>query len=430
MKKLILPIIVFFFLLLTASSSVYAEPEVTAPSQKSTSSYNPYCWETHMIDQMAVCSRAFLDCVKPCVKMDLKANTACLKTCSKVHTACLDSASAAYKVCIEAEKQSKKQQETELESKATQAPVKNGQVDQNQPEEKPRNGTLPVFIGEWFKLVGGSIVFNNWTMDTVSLMIGGQSAQDRENTAKDLQYIGSLTDDYVFYATGKTKDDLEDLIDREPGISDEIVKQLKQKIQDSPFSLDILNGQAQIKYPGQNFWSDLRQGDKIPPGSTIFTGMDTTTVLTIAGKGVVQVLSFTEITISERGLEQATLEKKTTTDIKLQTGEIEVNIEGGIYPIGSSSMYIDSVYTTISVRGTHFWVKHDVENKTDVVGVYKGTVEVKTKNGQITTVSPNGDRPGIVVIAQKLSIIKLALLGLLLVAMTGIVWLLKRRKKV
>ncbi len=426
MKKFILPIAVFAFLFLVLSSNIYAVPETTTPSQKSSNSYNPYCWNTHMIDEIAVCSRAFLDCVKPCVKMDLKANTACLNACSKVHTACLDSASAAYKVCIENERQAQKKPDAkQLESKVTQAPVKNSPENKGKIEEQSSNGTLPVFIGEWFKLVGESIVFNNWTMDTISLMVGGQTAQERKDTAKDWQYIDSLTDDYVFYVTGKTKDDLEDLIDQEPRISDEIVEQLKQKIQDSPFSLDILNGKAQIKYPGQNFWSDLRQGDKIPPGSTIFTGMDTTTVLSIKDKGVVQILPFTEVTISEEGLSES---GKTTTDIDLNTGEIEVNIESGVYTV--PLMQVNTINAVAGVRGTHFWVSYNKENNLSTVGVYEGKVEVTAKgNDRSIIVSPNGDKPGIVVVSQKLSVLKLILVGAVLIVIIGGVVLLLKSKR-
>lgn len=113
----------------------------------------------------------------------------------------------------------------------------------------------------------------------------------------------------------------------------------------------------------------------------------------------------------------------------LEDGEVEViKVKSGV----SDSSY-DGIKTpngtVISVQ-THYLVSYDKKNNRTTVAVYEGKVEVKTKNGQITTVSPNGDRPGIVVIAQKLSVIKLGLLGLLLlVVMGGVVWLLKRRKK-
>ena len=66
--------------------------------------------------------------------------------------------------------------------------------------------------------------------------------------------------------------------------------------------------------------------------------------------------------------------------------------------------------------------------KQTLVGVYEGQVEVKTKDGKTTTVSPNGDKPGVVVISQKLSSVKLALTGLVpVVVIIGIVLFLKKK---
>jgi len=80
------------------------------------------------------------------------------------------------------------------------------------------------------------------------------------------------------------------------------------------------------------------------------------------------------------------------------------------------------------VIGTHFWVKNDPEKKQTLVGVYEGKVEVKTKDGQTTTVSPNGDKPGIIIATQKLSVTKLVLAGLVLAAVIGgAIFFLKRK---
>lgn len=215
--------------------------------------------------------------------------------------------------------------------------------------------------------------------------------------------------------------------EREAKLTEEMVSQLKQDAQDSPYRLDILNGQTQIKFPGQNEWSDIKQGDKIPPGSTIFTGMDTTTVLSIQGKGVVQILPFTEITISEQGLEQASQEKKTTTEIDLNTGEIEVNVESGVYT--APLMQVDTTNVVAGVRGTHFWVSHNKDKKVSIVGVYKGQVEVKAVgNDQATLVSPNNDKPGVVIVSQKLSVPKLTIAGTVVVLLIiTVFWLVKRK---
>ncbi|MBI2310347.1 FecR domain-containing protein [Candidatus Collierbacteria bacterium] len=223
----------------------------------------------------------------------------------------------------------------------------------------------------------------------------------------------------------------ERLYGRTPQMTEEVVKKAQEKWKamiksvdsdksESPYRLDILNGQVQIKYPGENEWKDIKVGDRIPNGSTLFTGMDATTVLSIQDKGVVQILPFTEITISEWGLEQATTNKKITTDIELRTGEIELNVEGGAFTAGSS-MEVNAAYTTSSVRGTHFWVKHDGKKKTDTIGVYEGKVEVKTDDGKTTMISSDGDKPGVVVVTQKLLTLKLILIGVVLTVFIGVV---------
>lgn len=215
--------------------------------------------------------------------------------------------------------------------------------------------------------------------------------------------------------------------EREDLLKEEMLNELKQDPQDSPYRVDILNGQVQIKFPGQNGWSDLKQGDNIPTGSTIFTGMDTTTVLSIQGKGVLQILPFTEITISEQGIEQASEEKKTTTEINLNTGEIEVNIESGVYTAPLMQIYTTNVVA--GVRGTHFWVNHNKDKKLSTVGVYQGQVEVKASGSdQVILVSPNGDKQGFILVAQKLSPVKLGIAGaVVIILIIGAIWLIKMK---
>src|SRR3989344_6014586 len=119
MKKLIclpvdkiLSIIVFVFLFLAFSSNIYAAPEETTPSQKSLSSYNPYCWDTYMIDQMAVCSKAHTQCVNNCTPLgNSGTQVPCLTECNRILNLCYKQSSSDYKVCIENERQTQKKQE-------------------------------------------------------------------------------------------------------------------------------------------------------------------------------------------------------------------------------------------------------------------------------------------------------------------------------
>lgn len=289
-------------------------------------------------------------------------------------------------------------------------------------------GGFPVFIGEWSKAISTGMDLREFF---AGLRVGADEyftddeilIWEEGKKQDELKKLDSKLNDEALWQFGV---DPKEIFERKPKVTwvdtDKLRRQKDQP--DSPFKLDILNGQAQIKYPGESGWRDVAVGDKIPPGSTIFTGMDTTTVLSIKGKGVVQILPFTEVTITEKGLADPS---KTTTDIDLRTGEIELNVEGGVYTSGSS-VNINAAYTTSSVRGTHFWVRHDDKKKVDIIGVYEGKVEVKTKDGKVTTIIPDGEKPGVVVVSQKLSPIKLAIAGVVLAAVIGGVVLILKMK--
>ncbi|MDO8570188.1 MAG: hypothetical protein Q7R97_01215 [Candidatus Daviesbacteria bacterium] len=111
----------------------------------------------------------------------------------------------------------------------------------------------------------------------------------------------------------------------------------------------------------------------------------------------------------------------------LEEGEIEV--------VKNKSGVSDSLYdgiktpngTVVSVE-THYLVSYDKKKNQTTVVVYEGKVEVKTNDGKTTTVSPNGNKPGVIVVSQKFSVIKLAIVGLLLTGtIVGITWFLKRK---
>lgn len=82
----------------------------------------------------------------------------------------------------------------------------------------------------------------------------------------------------------------------------------------------------------------------------------------------------------------------------------------------------------INTKGTHYWVSYDANKRETIIGVYEGKVEVKTKDGKTTTVIPDGDKPGVAVVTQKLSPAQLALSVLIAVAViSGVVLFLKKR---
>ena len=107
---------------------------------------------------------------------------------------------------------------------------------------------------------------------------------------------------------------------------------------------------------------------------------------------------------------------------ELNKGEIEAKT-------GQESIEFKTPSATIRTKGTHFFINHDPRKKATVVGVYEGEVEViPNKGNKSVTTSPNGNKPGLVVVTQKLSVIKLAIVSLGVLAIVAvIVWFIKKK---
>ena len=120
--------------------------------------------------------------------------------------------------------------------------------------------------------------------------------------------------------------------------------------------------------------------------------------------------------------------KDETGSYILEDGEIEVvkvsdYSESGIFNIQSPN-------GSFTVSHTHFLVKYDKEANQTTLAVYDGEVNVKTNDGQTTTVTPKDGKPGAIVIAQKLSPVKLAVVGLIAAGILGVaIWFIRRKKE-
>ncbi len=111
---------------------------------------------------------------------------------------------------------------------------------------------------------------------------------------------------------------------------------------------------------------------------------------------------------------------------ELTEGEVEVKIINDRQT--ENQFGVDAGWLGVTVSRTHFWVSKDPDKDVIVVGVYEGEVEVKTKDGKTVSVKPDGDQPGVVVISQKLSPVKLGILGLVIAGIIGnIIWFVKRK---
>jgi hypothetical protein len=241
---------------------------------------------------------------------------------------------------------------------------------------------------------------------------------------------GEAVTEEVQKLIGSSKEELES---RQPVLSDEdvaLVKQSETPVSQLSFRADIVEGDIQILRPGTTEYVDLGSGE-IPVGSKIFTGFDSTLVVAIKDVGVMEVLPFTEVTFTDEGIAQAAVKGEVTDDKSLRTGEVEVNIEGGLY---QGAIQVETSGVVAGVRGTHFWVKHNAETDATLVGVYEGEVEVASKqSGKSVFVTPDKDgKPGIVLVkGSKGFSSQQLIIGIvvLTVVLGGIVWFIKRRKK-
>lgn len=200
-------------------------------------------------------------------------------------------------------------------------------------------------------------------------------------------------------------------------------------------NITVVKGQGQIKPSnhGQSVIVSNSSGDE--PSFTafvdsIFTG-STSEMVTFRytwgdkSGAVINVSPKTEVKIVKPDQDKETQDLKRM--VKLNKGEIEVKVKNN-NPKNKFGVQTD--FLDLIVIGTHFWVKNDPDKKYTLVAVYKGQVEVKTKSGKTTTVSPDGDKPRVVVVVQKLSVVKLILAGFVLIAVfTGTIFFIRRRGK-
>lgn len=201
--------------------------------------------------------------------------------------------------------------------------------------------------------------------------------------------------------------------------------------------ISILSGQGQIKPPDSSqFISVVNTGNSSEMVVNTFLGAtfknsyadvaQFSYIWDTNSGAVINVSSQSEVKFLKPTQDEKTQELKRM--VKLNKGEIEVKFKQANK---KEKFGIQTDFLDLIVIGTHFWVKNDPEKKQTLIGVYEGKVEVKTKDGQVITVSPDGDKPGLVVVSRKFSPVKLVLAGLVLIAtIVGAVFFLKRRNKV
>ena len=78
---------------------------------------------------------------------------------------------------------------------------------------------------------------------------------------------------------------------------------------------------------------------------------------------------------------------------------------------------------------THFLVSYNPDERQSTVIVYEGKVEVKTNDGKTYVVSPVGDKPGVLIVTQKISLVKLTIVTTIVLAIVAAVMLIMKKRR-
>lgn len=178
------------------------------------------------------------------------------------------------------------------------------------------------------------------------------------------------------------------------------------------------DNRAQVLLPGATEFTELGMGD-VPPGSIIKSRDDQVVIFPEPKGGIVVVESDSEFTVPQ---------EQQKPSIEVQKGTIEVKVEKSPPEQQAQPHEVHTEFMDLVVIGTHFWVSHEPGKQT-TVGVYEGTVQVTPRGSKTATpVSPNGNKPGVIVVSQKISPIKFAVVGLLAVGIiAAVLWVFRKK---
>lgn len=233
-----------------------------------------------------------------------------------------------------------------------------------------------------------------------------------------------------------SNDQQQHLSAREAKLNDKNMAELQKGLEvdqiKTPYEAVVINrgekglNESLIKYPDSSQYKALKT-EKIPVGSTIKTGEDAVLIST-GSYGLVYIEPDSEVTVSHQGLDQAISQKDASAnEFYLHKGTLEVKTKkGGAGGIPKENIQVKTDFVDLVVQ-SHFWVSQDLEKKQTLVGVYEGKVAVKAKDKLLAFVSPSEGKPGVVTVSQKLSIVKLALVGTVIVTLVGGIPFLRKR---
>lgn len=321
-----------------------------------------------------------------------------------------------------------------------QAPSENEEIKPDQPQadkqvsEPEENmfkkvlGGFPTLIGEWLQAISSGAKLNAF-LDSTEALIKNSVTLELTNP-EDLEEYLDGGGPFAGARAGWVRElgiDIEATLDRKPTITP---KDEENAWAFTPEYSDVTDEESIAVVEGFNKFPVIN--DKFIAVDTIFTGPTSgmvelrftwETSKETESSAIINVSPNAEIKFEKPVQDKETQDLKRM--VKLNKGELEVKVKNAN---SKNKFGVQTDFLDLYVIGTHFWISHDEDKNYTLVGVYDGEVQIETKDGKTTTITPNRDKPGIFIITQEFSIIKLALAGLIMIIVIGsVIFFIKRK---
>lgn len=417
MKKLILPTLLVFvyFLILGSLFPIKAQESERSVTMMNFEGEDIQIWGdddqscTAIRGKHTECQAIADKCVENggCAPQLVTLNFMGCEKCDAVAKPCFDSVEADYKKCIKAAVSKYKEEQSSTEptdQQKTTPPVQDLKDDKG---DKPLF-KFPVFLNEWFNWVGEWIKLN-----TLEISLKESELREEQKEIEELKKkqeeararLEALEADWERQARETFwKSVTEAKFVAGPGDQSEVYKQPA----------------AEYKKGGNDEFEPLSDTQILNHGD----------VIQVTRRAIIRTPNYV-IELYPKGIYEKAVVELRDGKLLLKNGAVTI-WKGGWGQEFVGYQYVwegmqTPVLDAVDVQ-TQYTVAHDEKENKSYVIVSEGEVKVTTKDGKTTLVSPNGDKPGVVVVSQRLSPIKLAIAGLVLAAVLGGVVLILKRK--
>jgi len=115
-------------------------------------------------------------------------------------------------------------------------------------------------------------------------------------------------------------------------------------------------------------------------------------------------------------------------NVKFKQDEVEVKVRNDNPSENRFKVEAADFLDAVTIE-THFLVSYNPDERQSTVIVYEGKVEVKTNDGKTYVVSPVGDKPGVLIVTQKISLVKLTIVTTIVLAIVAAVMLIMKKRR-